>query len=120
MVETLCDSGAVKLRAGINAAVLTTAQYTQIINQAEGDIIAETRVNWIDIYSTMNADFKQVLQGACAAKAAIKVIEHDPDAIGKSTAGFMVNILWAEYNQAIKALAESKVVTAFGASYINS
>jgi hypothetical protein len=122
MTETLCVSGAVKLAAGTNVSTaLTAANYTSFINQAEGDVIADTRCNWIDIYGSMNADFKQVLEGATAAKAAIKAVKYDPSQYNsKWEANFIVNVNWAEYKAAIRTLEKSEVITSLGGSLITS
>ena len=59
MVETMCDSGAVKLKAGTNvSSSLTADQYTELINQAESFINDEVRINYTDTYSTLNVDVK--------------------------------------------------------------
>ena len=120
MTETLCDSGAVKIRAGTNASTTITGSptnMTKFINQAEGDLISDTRCNWIDVYSAMNADFKQVLEGATACMAAIKVINYDMSGFtSRQEALAMVNILWAEYARSVDTLKDDKVITAFGGS----
>ena len=115
---TLCDSGAVKLAAGANIAVLTDADYTIFINQAEGEFIADTECNWIDIYSAMNADFKKSVEAAVAGKAAIKVLRNDLEAVGTSQAVARVNILLDEYLRLVKQLKENDVITAFGGKKI--
>lgn len=123
MVETLATSGAVKHRVGSDAPTTITnsgAWMTELINQAEGDICAETRVNWIDIYSTMNADFKQVLEGACAAKAAIKVISYAPAEYPPNAAMNMINVLWSEYDRAITILKDEKNLRAIGGTLITT
>ena len=122
MAETLCTSGAVKLRAGTYANTTLTnsaADMTTFINQAEGELIAETRCNWIDIYGSMNDDFKKVVEGATACKAAIKVIMYDPSSfINTAEAATMVNVLWAEYDRSVNALKDNKVIGALGGSII--
>ena len=123
MTETLCDSGAVKIRAGTNASTtITNSQtyMTQFINQAEGDLIAETRCNWIDVYSGMDADFKKVIEGATAAKAAIRVINYDMSGFtSRQEALIMINILWAEYNKAVAVLKDEKLIDAMGGSLMS-
>ena len=112
MTETLCDSGAVKFAAGVNASSTITddpVAMTQFINQAEGDFAADTAIDWVTEYSGVSANFKQAIEGAVAAKAAIKVINYDPDAIGISTASFMTNVLWATYDRAVREIKEVKI-----------
>lgn len=118
MTETLCDSGAVKIKAGVDAPTAVIGNpttMTQLINQAEGQLIADTRVNWIDVYSTLNPDFKQVIEGAVSAKAAVAVINYDPLSYGNlNTATTMINVLLDEYDRGVSKLKEDKVIKAFG------
>ena len=124
MTETLCDSGAVKFKAGINASTTVTnnaVRLTQYINQAEGQIVAETGANWLDDYSGMNVDFKQVLESAASCWAAIDVIEADMSGfttLGEATT--MINTLLTKYDRAITVLKDSKKITALGSSYIQN
>jgi len=119
MPETLCTSPHVKLKAGVNHTALTSAQYTQLINEAEGHIVADTRVNWLDIYSTMNADFKQILQDAASSFAANGAIMNDPLALGgMAVATTMVNKNLDAYDRAISKLKDSNVFEPFGGSVI--
>lgn len=122
MVETLCTSGSVKLAAGANVSTaLTPANYTEFINQAEGDIVAETRVNWVSNYSGLSADYKKILEGACAAKAGIKAIRYDMSGYTKlGEAITMINICLTEYDRAVSILKTSANVKALGASYIDA
>ena len=115
MTTTLCTSGSVKLKAGVDHTALTFAQYEELINQAEGAIIADTRINWVDIYSTMNDDFKKILEGATAAKAAVGVINYDPLALGGlGISTTMINVNLDEYDRAVKQLKEQNVYSPFG------
>lgn len=122
MTETLCTSGSVKLAAGANvSSSITAANYTEFINQAEGDLVVDTRVNWVSNYSGLSADFKKALEGACAAKAAIKAIRYDMS--GYTTVGeavTMINTCLEEYDRAVARLKEQAVIKAVGASYIDA
>lgn len=122
MTETLCDSGAVKIKAGTDAPTSVTGiptTMTQLINQAEGAFCAATRVNWLDVYAGLNADFKQIIEGAVAAKAAVGVINYDMLAYGNlQTATTMINVLLDEYDRAVDKLKDDKVVKAFGAEFM--
>ena len=115
MAETLCNSGNVKLKAGTNHTALTAAQYTDLINEAEGQFIADTGVNWIDVYSGLNADFKQIIQGAAAAYAANGAINNDLLALGGlATATTMINKNLDTYDRAVNKLKDSNVYKPFG------
>src|SRR3990167_4666359 len=118
MTETLCVSGAVKHRAGLNASTTPTgsgAWMTELINQAEGDIAAETLVDWVSSYSGLSDNYRKVLEGACAEKAAIKVICDDMSGFTNiQEAGTMINVLWGEYDRAIRVLNQAPVAKALG------
>lgn len=122
MVETLCTSGAVKHRAGANASETVTASgawLTELINQAEGEIAAETQCDWVASYSGLSANYKKILEGACAAKAAIKVISYDSTGfLNIGEAAFMVNVLWGEYDRSLKLLSDSTIRNALGGTQL--
>lgn len=122
MVETLCTSGAVKHRVGANASSTVTnsgAWITELINQAEGDIGAETQCDWVAVYSTLSDNYRKTLEGACAAKAAIKVISYDATGyLNIGEAAFMVNVLWGEYARAIQVLNQPTIRNALGGSQL--
>ena len=121
MTTTLCNSGNVKLKAGVDATALSFAQYETLINEAEGQIIADTGVNWIDVYSGLNADFKQIIQGAVSAKAAIAAIEYDPLALGPlAVATTKVNVCLDEYDRGVNKLKDANVYGPFGGTKITT
>ena len=63
MVETLTDSGAVKYRAGSGAATWLTnngAAMTTFINQAEGMISGEAKVDFVAGYSGYNTNKRRI------------------------------------------------------------
>ena len=119
MTETLCTSGAVKNKAGANASSTVTGDptiMTQFINQAEGHLCAETRVNWLSYWPTISgAAYIKTIEGAVAAKAAISVINYDLISIGTNQATTRINVLRDEYTQAVKVLSDDKLVTGIGA-----
>jgi len=120
MVETLCDSGAVKLKAGANVSTAVTsipATMTQFINQAEGDIAVDTGIDWVTLYSGISANFKQALEGACSNKAAIYAISYDMSGFtSRQEALNMLNVLWGSYDRATDRLREDKVKVLLGAT----
>ncbi|MEK7112680.1 MAG: hypothetical protein AAB875_05120 [Patescibacteria group bacterium] len=122
MVVTLCTSGSVKLAAGNNVSTaLTDSDYTLFINQAEGDIVADTRVNYVSAYSAMSADYRKILEGACAAKAAVKAVRFAPSNYSKlGEAITIVNICLDEYDRAIAVLKRADVIKALGVSYMDT
>jgi len=119
MTETLCDSGAVKIYCGTNASTTITgspANMTKFINQAEGDLISDTRCNWVSAWPTISgAAYSKVLEGAVAAKAAVRVINYDMSGFtSRQEALAMVNVLWAEYMHSVEVLKDEKLITALG------
>ena len=120
MTETLCNSGNVKLAAGANvSSSITASQYTELINQAEGQLIADTGVNWIDVYSGLNADFKQVIEMATANWAAVGAIKYDPS--GYTTVGesvVIINGCLDRYDRAVSKLKDANVYKPFGGTKI--
>lgn|SRR3990167_6848325 len=120
MAETLCNSGNVKLAAGANHTALTASQYTSLINQAEGQIIADTGVNWITVWPVISGNnFALIIQGAVAAYAANGAINNDPLALGGlSVATTMINKNLDTYDRAVNKLKDSNVYKPFGGTKI--
>jgi hypothetical protein len=121
-MATLCNSGNVKLAAGVNvSSAINTTEYTQLINQAEGQIVADTGVNWVTLYAGLNADFKQILEGAAANFAAVNAIKYDPSGyttIGEAT--LIINGCLDRYDRAIAKLKEGDVYKPFGGTKLTS
>lgn len=119
-MATLCTSGSVKLAAGTNVSTsLTDANYTEFINQAEGQLIADTRINWVDVYSGMNTDFKQICEQAAAAWAAVDAIRYDPSGYTSlNEAITIINVNLDRYDRAVAKLKDSNVYKPFGGSPI--
>lgn len=117
MAETLCTSGAVKLKAGANRPAddtdLTADNYTTFINEAEAAIAAETRINWVDEYSGLDADFKTILEDAASSHAAIPVINFDMSGYtSRAEAQTMLDVNYARFRDALRLLKE-KVTSDF-------
>jgi len=110
MVTTpvMTTSGAVQIKAGANVdtATMSGANICQFINEAESLVCATTTYNWMDAYSGLNTDVKNLLNTAVSAKAAMMVIQYDPDSIGRNTALLRLNVLRDEYDLAIRELKD--------------
>ena len=120
-MATLSNSGLVKLRAGADHTALTGAQYDEFIEETEGQIVADTGVNWLDVYSGLNDDFKKILQGAVSARAANGAIMNDPLALGGlAVATTMVNQNLDVYDRAVAKLKDTNVAGAFGGTQMTS
>lgn len=109
MAETLCNSGAVVLKAGKNAAVLTIAQYTQLINQAECFINVNSKKDWVAAFASLPTDTKNLLQDACSSFAALSVINYDMSGFTSRTeAQVMLDVNWNRTVEIINLLKEDK------------
>lgn len=109
MTETLCTSGTVKLQAGANATLLTAAQYTQLINEAEGFLSAQSRYDWVANYASVSAIGKTMLEDACASKAAIDVLKDDMGVYTSRTeAQTMIDVLWSKIVEIVNLLRDDK------------
>lgn len=82
------------------------------INQAESYMCNISNYNWIDNYSSLNADVKMTLQEACSNLGAIYAIQYNmTNYTTRIEAEDMINILWARFNQCIELLKEKSNVT---------
>lgn len=113
MAETLTDSGAVKLAAGANVSTeLTAAQYTKLINQAESLICLRTKKNWVELYSTLDEDYKKILEDAASSYAAIGAINYDMSGYySRQEALTMLNVNWAKFKECLNKLEDDKYKT---------
>lgn len=109
MTETLCSSGAVVLKAGVNAKNLTTAQYTQLINQSESFISAISRYDWVANFAGLSTNLKLILEDTCSARAAVFVLNNDTSALTSAEAQFRINVLWASVTAGLKELDNTAV-----------
>jgi hypothetical protein len=87
MTETLCTSGAVKLKAGAKAPTLTAAEYTDLINKAEAHCSVQARYDWVTNYATLPDLAKNFLQDLASSHAAISVINNDILSFGSTLQG---------------------------------
>ena len=80
MSFTLCTSGAIVQKAGLNVnstAAASGALLSAFCDQAEGLICAETRWDFVGNYTSVNTQVKLALQDCCSSLAAIKLINYD-------------------------------------------
>lgn len=76
----MCDSGAVKVKAGGNISSIFNQEpdwFTQVINQAESFINVKTRIDYTAAYSGLSDDKKKILEDVASSKAAMAVINYD-------------------------------------------
>lgn len=109
MTETICDSGAVKLKAGANAPTLTAAQYTQLINQAESFINVITGVDYVSGYAGLTDVDKKILEDAASSHAAMGVINYDMSGYtSRAEAQTMLDVNYSRFFDAIELIKDKK------------
>ena len=110
MAGTLCLSGAMFYKAGknVSADIKNDTFAVAMINQAESFINVVSRTNWIDIYSTLNADNKLILEEACSNFAAMYAIQYDMSGFTtRMEAEDMINFLRDRAMQCIGMLMDN-------------
>lgn len=110
MTETLCDSGAVKLAAGENVdSSISAAQYTALINQAEGFVCASARYDYVTNYSGVSTIGKTLLKEATACYAAMGAIQFNMGGYTSRTeAQTMLDVNWSKVVENINLLRDDK------------
>ena len=102
-------------KAGANASAVSGVEgyINDYMTQVESLINAESEYNWSDAYAALNVDVKGILKMAASARAAIMVINYDPNKWTISTATFKINVLYTEYEDCIKKLRETDKASIF-------
>jgi hypothetical protein len=109
MVETLTDSGAVKIKAGTNASILTAAQYEAAINRAEGFVCGQARYDFVTNYAGISDIGKELLDDVTSSKAAIEVINYDMSGFSSRTeAQVMLDVNYSNVVDNINLLRDDK------------
>lgn len=119
MSFTLTSSGAIVNKAGANVTLPTASGVLikQYADQAEQIVCAKTRVDWITQYSSLNANFKEILDSAVSSKAAMFLISYDLSGYPSILeAQSMLDVLRDDFADNIKALKEAEVRRAMGAT----
>lgn len=110
MTETLCDSGAVKLKAGVNVSTsITAAQYTQLINEAEGFLSTQAKYDFVTNYSSVSTIGKTALQDGCSSYAALGAINYDMSGFTSRTeAQTMLDVNWSKVVEVVNLIKDDK------------
>jgi len=126
-VPILTSSMAVLMKAGknvssdiINGVTSAGASCSQImnefINQAESEVIVASRKNWIDDYSSLNADKKKLLDQVTSDLAAMYCINYDMSGYtSKAEAETMLDLLKDASQRGLTTLKEQVSVDWTGA-----
>ena len=120
MSWTLCTSGSAILKASVNVNTsivnyATNKTYLDgLSDKAESDACVLARSDVITNYASLTTNGKQVLAKFCEAHIAENLVNYDPDAIGRSTATAILNVLYTQKQEATKLLIEDKNKTYLG------
>jgi len=116
MSEIFTNSGIVKLKAGSEPTALTSEQYTKLIELAQSQIMAETKIDFATSYASLDADTKVILEDACSSWAAIAAAANrQQDFFSRGAAIHNANINAFTYRESIKLLKDKKVTDFLGA-----
>jgi len=119
VTTTLCTSGMALLKAGIGyntnldgkAAAIVGSDFAVDlwIVEAESFINTSTRYNWVTNYSSLNTNYRNILQEAASARAAIHAINYDYNGFGsRLQAENKINVLNNIVSVNIDTLNETK------------
>ena len=107
MTWTLCTSSAIKRKAGAKAFI-SDALIADAQDEAEGEIVLQTRRDWVTDYDNVDAKIKPALASACSALAAMKVIEYDMSGFtSRLETQTMLDLLFDNYNKNLAAVKEA-------------
>ena len=108
MAWTLTTSGACLSKAGANATI-SSAALVIWSNQAESALSLITRKDWVADYSTITANFKQVLSDVVSDMVAMRIITYDMSGYTSRTeAETMLDVLRDNITRGIEVLREQK------------
>lgn len=110
MALTLTTTARIIRKAGLGANAATIADATQLTDygeEAEGELIADTRKNWISEFSSINTYVKKKVDNAVACKAALKVVMYDGGGyLSRLEQETLIDILYDEYKNAVQVLSK--------------
>lgn len=109
MALTLTTEAEIIRRAGVGASTTITASSALLVaigEAAEGELVTDTRRNWITDFASINTSVKKKVSNAVAAKAAIKILGYDRTGyFSNSEYLTLLNVLYDEYDNAVKTLS---------------
>lgn len=104
---TLTTNAEVGYKAGASKSTVSSAEaYTNVfIKEAEAQLSAAARYDWVTNYASVSAIGKEILRDAASSYAAVQVINYDMSGFTtRQEALIMVNILWAGFQKVINLL----------------
>ena len=108
MTETLCIQADIDLKAGTNvSSAITAGQYTLMINDSEAYIMGLTRIDWVTLYSGLDATLKLILRDACSARSARVAINFDMSVYtSRSEAQKMLDVNQTIFDECMRVIKE--------------
>ena len=93
-------------KVGANASTVANVEafINRFVLQAENWVNATVTFDFSAAFSGLTIQVKSILTSVVSAYAAMRVINYDPDAIGRSTATLKLNVLQKEIDDGIKEL----------------
>lgn len=114
MSWTLCTSGAAINKAGAQAnttIVASGAALAQWSDEAESYACDVARYDIITNYGSLTTAGKYIFQDLASSLVAQKIINYEPEAIGKNGAALRLNVLENNISKAVNLIKEDKVKT---------
>jgi len=110
----MCDSGAVKLKAGINVSdEITNAQYDQLILQAEAYINCAVREFLGANYANYDSGAAKILEDTASSLAANFAVNYDSSNYSSDEVTNLFNLNWATVERNLGLLKERDKALAF-------
>lgn len=113
MTITLCSEQDIIDEAGVGASTaitLSSSWLQRLGSRAEGEVIAETRRDWITGILDTNTYVAELVKSAVAKKAAIYVVKYDgKNYFSRLEQETVLDVLTDGYNKAIKSLNDTDV-----------
>ena len=110
MSFTLCSSGAIVRKAGLNlnsTAAASAALIAAYADEAEAEIVGQTRFDWVAGYASVATNLKPLLASACSNLAAMKLISYDMNSYTTTEMQTMLDYLSDEAEKNIAILKEA-------------
>lgn len=117
-MATIGSEAIIKLLAGEGvSSSLTSPNYDVFIEEAEGMLFAETRINFVDVYSSLDDDVKGSVESAVNTWAAMSAVNYSVTGyISLSRIQTLLDFLSYKYERAVSLLKEKFVSNAIQAA----
>ncbi len=108
----LCTSGSAIAKAGANANTTIVASGSVLLEwskEVEATICTTTRKDWITAYSSLGANFKEILNNLSSDLIAMKIISYDPSGYASQReAELMLDVLYDNQLKNMQILREQE------------